>query len=400
MRGEPARPRADGSRCALRCATRGRCGGPSSDRMRSATSSTSPASCPPELIWEIVQARDPLPRPGRGDPRPRRLRHPRPPRRGRDPDADRLGPQRPCRPGRRRARVRRLTKTRTGDLRPLRASADGRAPGSLQPSALFLARNDPMSAKVERCELITIPISHYCEKARWALDRAGVRYRERAHLQVIHRFAVAGPAAGDRAGARLRRAGDPDSADIVAWPTLGAPPSSAVPGRPAAAAEVRALERDFDDAPRAARTAVDVRRAARTSRPRDRLRVHRRPGLAAPRPAARATRSSARMIDRYLDVSPATAAASVGQGPRRVRRASPNGSPTAGRTSCGERFTAADLTFAALAASVLMPPEYGVPLPQPDELPTPMATTVRELRAHPAGAHALRCSAAAASSRA
>jgi glutathione S-transferase len=57
---------------------------------------------------------------------------------------------------------------------------------------------------------------------------------------------------------------------------------------------------------------------------------------------------------------------------------------------CGERFTAADLTFSALAASVLMPPEYGVPLPQPDELPPAMAAKVRELRAHPAGAHALK----------
>lgn len=36
-----------------------------------------------------------------------------------------------------------------------------------------------------------------------------------------------------------------------------------------------------------------------------------------------------------------------------------------------ERFSAADLTFASLAASLLMPPEYGVPLPQPDELPPP-----------------------------
>ena len=26
--------------------------------------------------------------------------------------------------------------------------------------------------------LVTIPISHYCEKARWALERAGIRYRE------------------------------------------------------------------------------------------------------------------------------------------------------------------------------------------------------------------------------
>jgi hypothetical protein len=36
-----------------------------------------------------------------------------------------------------------------------------------------------------------------------------------------------------------------------------------------------------------------------------------------------------------------------------------------------------------------MPPGYGVPLPQPDELPAAAATVVRELRAHPAGAHAL-----------
>ena len=55
----------------------------------------------------------------------------------------------------------------------------------------------------------------------------------------------------------------------------------------------------------------------------------------------------------------------------------------------GDRFSAADLTFAALAAAVLVPPEYSVPLPQPDELPAAMAGVVRELRAHPAGAHAL-----------
>lgn len=36
-----------------------------------------------------------------------------------------------------------------------------------------------------------ILISHYCEKARWALDRAGITYRERPHLQVIHWIPVA-----------------------------------------------------------------------------------------------------------------------------------------------------------------------------------------------------------------
>src|SRR5450759_1080805 len=33
---------------------------------------------------------------------------------------------------------------------------------------------------------------------------------------------------------------------------------------------------------------------------------------------------------------------------------------------CGERFGAADLTFAALSAAVVVPPIYGVSLPQPD----------------------------------
>ena len=55
----------------------------------------------------------------------------------------------------------------------------------------------------------------------------------------------------------------------------------------------------------------------------------------------------------------------------------------------GERFGAADLTFACLAASVVVPPEYGVPLPQPEALPDDVATAVRGFREHPAGAFAL-----------
>ena len=38
--------------------------------------------------------------------------------------------------------------------------------------------------------LVTISISHYCEKARWALDRAGLAYEERRHLPALHRVAV------------------------------------------------------------------------------------------------------------------------------------------------------------------------------------------------------------------
>jgi glutathione S-transferase len=37
--------------------------------------------------------------------------------------------------------------------------------------------------------LVTIPISHFCEKGRWALERAGLEYREERHVQGIHRVA-------------------------------------------------------------------------------------------------------------------------------------------------------------------------------------------------------------------
>ena len=56
---------------------------------------------------------------------------------------------------------------------------------------------------------------------------------------------------------------------------------------------------------------------------------------------------------------------------------------------CGERFGAADLTFAALSASVIVPPVYGVPLPQPDVLPPHTAALVERAREHPAGRYAL-----------
>jgi glutathione S-transferase len=56
---------------------------------------------------------------------------------------------------------------------------------------------------------------------------------------------------------------------------------------------------------------------------------------------------------------------------------------------CGDRFSAADLTFAALSASVLVPPVYGASLPQPEALPPQTAALVERVRHHPAGRYAL-----------
>jgi len=238
--------------------------------------------------------------------------------------------------------------------------------------------------------LITIPISHYCEKARWALDWAGIAYRERPHLQVIHWIPVA--RAGGKKTAPVLVWDDrvfADSADIVEEASAQAPPGRALfPDDPAAAAEVRALQRDFDEVlgPEGRRWMYFNLRGRRdiaiayacTGVP-----AWERRGLPLVYPLA------ARIIDRYLNITPASAKESE----VKVRAAFDSVAARLGDDRpylCGELFSAADLTFASLAASLLMPPEYGVPLPQPDELPPAMAAKVQEFRAHPAGEHALK----------
>jgi glutathione S-transferase len=238
--------------------------------------------------------------------------------------------------------------------------------------------------------LITIPISHYCEKARWALDRAGIEYREQAHLQVLHWIPVA--RAGGRKTAPVLVWGGrvfADSAEIVEEASAKGPPDrSLFPDDAEAAEEIRAMQRDFDASlgPEGRRWMYYAMRGRR-----DLAIAYGCTGVPAwqRRALPLAYPLATRIIDRYLDITPATATRSEAEVRAtfdRVAERLEDGQPYL----CGERFSAADLTFAALAAPLLMPPEYGVPLPQPDELPAAMATTVRELRAHPAGAHALR----------
>jgi len=239
--------------------------------------------------------------------------------------------------------------------------------------------------------LITIPVSHYCEKARWALERAGLPYAEEPHVQLIHRV-VARRAGGGRTVPVLvteDRGVLPESEDVLRYADEHVEAERRLfPAEPDLRREVETLSRWLDEG-----LGPDGRRVMYAHMLQHKELMLRFNNQGVPRWEARAIRWGwplAGVAGRMqLGIGPTTIRDDV----PRVRRAF---DAIAERLSdgrrhlCGDRFTAADLTFASLAAAVLVPPEYGVRLPQPEELPEPVASDVRAFRAHPAGAYALR----------
>jgi glutathione S-transferase len=237
--------------------------------------------------------------------------------------------------------------------------------------------------------LITIPISHYCEKARWALERAGLAYTEERHVQGVHRLVARRAGGGSTVPVLVAPEGVfAESEQILAYADGSLPEDLRLfPADPELRRDVEAVSRWLDEG-----LGPDGRRlmyAHMLEHRRLMLTVNcqgvpgwERRAMAALWPAA------VRWGKRELGISPTSPQedeASVRQAFDAVAQRLTDGR----RYLCGDRFTAADLTFAALSAAVLVPPEYGVPLPQPEILPAATASAVREFRAHPAGAYAL-----------
>jgi glutathione S-transferase len=237
--------------------------------------------------------------------------------------------------------------------------------------------------------LVTIPISHYCEKARWALERAGIAYREERHVQGVHMLAARRAGGGITVPVLVTPDGAiGESEEILAWVDARTPPERRLyPPEAAERAEVERLCRRLDGSlgPRGRRllyvhmlAVPDLVLAfnnAGVPRWEDRLMRHGWPLVKG-------------LVERRLAIRPGVEVADEAAVWREldfVAELLSDGRPHL----CGERFGAADLTFAALSAAVVVPPVYGTPLPQPELLPPATADLVRRAREHPAGRYAL-----------
>ena len=238
--------------------------------------------------------------------------------------------------------------------------------------------------------LITIPISHFCEKARWALDRAGIAYREERHVQGIHQLVARRAGGGETVPVLVTPDGAiTESEQILAWTDERTPAEHRLyPQGPAERTEVQQLCRRFD-----AELGPRARRLMYVHMLPERALMLRFNNTGVPRWEDRALRLGwpllGRVVNSRLGIEPGIEVEDEAADWRELDYVADllaDDRPYL----CGERFGAADLTFAALAAAAIVPPIYGTPLPQPDELPARTAALVERARQHPAGRYAMR----------
>jgi glutathione S-transferase len=237
--------------------------------------------------------------------------------------------------------------------------------------------------------LVTIPISHYCEKARWALERVGMPYREERHVQGVHQLVARRAGGGITVPVLVTPDGAiGDSAEILAWIDEHTHPEHRLfPPQSDARGESVGLCRRFDEI-----LGPTGRRLMYVHMLADAKLALRFNNAGVPGWEDRFIRYgwpvAQRYVKRVLDIRPGIEIedeATVFSELDYVAELLSDGRPYL----CGEQFGAADLTFAALSAPITVPPAYGVPLPQPDVLSPGMAALVERAREHPAGRYAL-----------
>lgn len=238
--------------------------------------------------------------------------------------------------------------------------------------------------------LITIPFSHYCEKARWALDHHRIPYREEAHPPMIHWAATRSVGAGRTVPVLALPGGQvlAESADILAHADAHGSGEPLLPE--GCRDEALALQARFDRTLGAAARRIFYVPMLEQARPLVReLFVQSGEGIEG---------ALASLLFPALSVLMARGLKLDAAGFARSKDAADglfveidallaDGRPYL----CGDVFTAADLTLASLGAPLVVPPEYGyAQMPALDRLPPRYRALIDAYRATATGQHILR----------
>lgn len=261
-----------------------------------------------------------------------------------------------------------------------------RNPGASEPVTQGRIEDRAMA----RRRLITIPMSHYCEKARWALERLGLAYHEERHLQGFHYPRTYWVSRNPQVPVLI------DGGRVIVDSTAilkhlegyAPPPMRLYPKKAAERRHVEALEDLFDEA-----LGVESRRWFYFHYLPERRAALRIAGQGTPwieRALAPVAYPVMRRFAAWrLQVSAGTVATGLERSRQVLRRTDTllaDGRPFL----VGGRFSAADLTLACMMAPFVLPDEYGIRLPPVAELPAAMRPTVREFRETMTGEYVLR----------
>ena len=238
-------------------------------------------------------------------------------------------------------------------------------------------------------KLITIPMSHYCEKARWGLERLGIRYHEERHLQGFHYLRTYSVSKGPIVpvlidGGRVIV----DSTAILKHLDQYASESTRLySDDPAERARIEELEDLFDDV-----LGVESRRWVYYHMQRQ------------PIKAIRIARQGTPVIQTILMplIYPALlmfinkrlkpTEDRVNKGMRKIRqiiRQTDKMLAGGHRYLLGARFTAADLSLACMLAPLVAPRNYGIRLPRPEEMPRSAQPDLNEFISTDSGRYVL-----------
>ena len=239
--------------------------------------------------------------------------------------------------------------------------------------------------------LVTMPFSHFCEKARWSLEAARVPFVEDGHCPLLHRLAVR------RRGGRgsvpmLVVDGGPvldDSPLIVQYADAQAPPEGKLlPVGGSARDEALALERqlDVDFAPHVRRL-IYFHVLPRRDQALELFRVD-TPGAEhlLARAAFPLIRTVMRRVMRIDEEGMRRSQAAV----RRMFDAIGDRLRDGRPYLLGDNFGALDIAFASFASPMVLPPEHPKVRVPMESLAAPLADEIRSLREHPAGLFVLR----------